>query len=227
MRRGWGWQRILEVIVADVAIVGAGSVGQALAARLQAVGVPVRFGVRSPAADQPGGVTTLDVREAVRGADLVLLAVPAAAAVSAASAAGDLRGKVLVDCTNPLRWEGGPVWNPPAEGSVTAALAAALPGVPVVKGFNHFGAEIQRWPALATGPADALFAGDDASAKQRVMALAARMGFAPHDAGPLRNAALLENLAVLWIHLATTEAGRDWAFTISRAAGATGATGDR
>jgi predicted dinucleotide-binding enzyme len=39
------------------------------------------------------------------------------------------------------------------------------------------------------------------------------MGFRAHDAGPLRNAATLENLAVLWIHLATVGgAGRKFAF---------------
>ena len=35
------------------------------------------------------------------------------------------------------------------------------------------------------------------------MDLARAMGFRPWDAGPLRNAALLENLAVTWIHMSS------------------------
>ena len=52
-----------------------------------------------------------------------------------------------------------------------------------------------------------------AAAKATVMDLATRMGFRPRDAGPLRNAGTLENLAVLWIHLATQSGmGRQFYF---------------
>jgi predicted dinucleotide-binding enzyme len=145
-----------------------------------------------------------------------LFAVPSGALVEAAKGAGKLSGKVIIDCTNPLRFDsGGPLWAPPAEGSATQALAAALPGLTLVKGFNHFGVEIHVEPKVAGGPADALFAGDDAGAKRTAMALAERMGFHAVDAGPLRNAGALENLAVLWIQLAMSgSAGRHFAFQI-------------
>jgi predicted dinucleotide-binding enzyme len=72
---------------------------------------------------------------------------------------------------------------------------------------------------LTTGPAEAFFAGDDRDAKTLVMDLAGKMGFRPHDAGPLRNASLIENLAVLWIQLASTEgAGRQFAFRLEKQA---------
>lgn len=204
-----------------VGILGAGNVGLALGARAAAANCAVRFGVRDAAAvraELPASLAAAIVgapAEAVREADIVLLAVPAAAAVAVLGAAGDLTGKTVVDATNPLRWEAGPVWNPPHEGSMTAAIAAAFPGVAVVKGFNHFGAEIQADPAMAHGAAEALFAGDHADAKARAITLAQAMGFAARDAGPLRNAAALEHLAVLWIHLATVGgAGRQIAFRI-------------
>lgn len=209
-----------------VAIIGAGTVGRALGERLVRAGARVRFGVREPAVatgDLTGpltGAAVLPAVEAVAGADLILLAVPAAAAVDALRSAGELAGRIVVDCTNPVRWDGGPVWAPPREGSVTQALGAAFPGVRFVKAFNHFGAEIQRNPALATGPADALVAGDDRHARSEVMALATRMGFRPRDAGPLRNAGLLENLAILWIHLATVGGvGRVFGFRIEGRSG--------
>ncbi|HEX9582364.1 MAG TPA: NAD(P)-binding domain-containing protein [Gemmatimonadales bacterium] len=206
-----------------VAILGAGTVGCALAQRLLHAGSAVRFGVRDPGAASKkltGTLAGVPVRlpaAAAADAEILLLAVPAAAALDATRSAGTLTGKILVDCTNPLRWDGGPVWAPPPEGSVAQALAAAFPGVAVIKGFNHFGAEIQRNPALVTGPADAFFAGNDPDAKSAVMNLGTQMGFRTHDAGPLRNAGLLENLAVLWIQLATTGGvGRTFGFRIER-----------
>ncbi len=63
-------------------------------------------------------------------------------------------------------------------------------------------------------------AGDDRHARSEVMALATRMGFRPRDAGPLRNAGLLESLAVLWIHLATVGGvGREFGFRIEGRSG--------
>ena len=199
-----------------IAIIGTGSVGRALGARLAGSGVPVVYGVRDPLKPRDGmpAVPIETVTSAVARAGIVVLAVPAASVVAAARDAGDLVGKIVIDCTNPVRFDGGPVWEPPAEGSMTAALAAACPGVAFVKGFNHFGAEIHADPRVAGGPADAYFAGDDTRAKQAAMALAERAGFRALDAGPLRNAAALEHLAVLWIQMAMTGAGRHVAFRL-------------
>lgn len=213
-----------------VAILGAGSVGMALASALSAADVEVSLGVRDlkktqsdPLLNEMAGVslppTVQPLASAAVGADLVLLAVPAAVAIDVALEAGkgaaNLAGQILVDCTNPLGWSEGPVWRPPPAGSMSAALALALPQARVVKGFNHFGAEIQADPRLLTGAADAFFAADDVDAKRQVMALATRMGFVARDAGPLRNAAVLENFAVLWIHMAMTgDLGREFGFRI-------------
>jgi predicted dinucleotide-binding enzyme len=184
--------------MATIAILGSGNVGGALGRRLELAGHTVLFGGREPGQSA----------SAAAAASVVLVCVPAAAALDAVRAAGDLTGKIVVDCTNPLTWSNGPVWSPPA-GSNAAAIAAALPGVSVLKAFNHFGAEVMAQP----NGADACVAGDDASAKATVLALARDMGFTPRDAGPLRNAAVLENLAVLWIHLATQSGmGRQFYF---------------
>jgi 8-hydroxy-5-deazaflavin:NADPH oxidoreductase len=143
----------------------------------------------------------------------VLLCVPAPAVAEALTAAALPSGAIVVDCTNPVRWDAGPVWAPPAEGSVARALSVGFPALRIVKGFNHFGAEIQGDPTMAGGAADAWFAGDDAEAKAVVMAMASRMGFRAVDAGPLRNASVLENVAMLWIHLASVGGqGRQFAF---------------
>lgn len=206
-----------------VAIIGAGNVGGALGKRLTAAGLRVRFGVR-PGADVGELVAACGPNasshmpdDAAAGAEIVFLAVPASAAVDAARSLGDLSGKILVDCNNPLRWQEGPVWNPPPEGSLAAALQQAFPSARVVKGFNVFGAEFHENPELAGGrSADVFFASDDADAKLRLAALAERAGFTPVDAGPLRNASVLENVAMLWIHLALVGGkGRNFAFKLT------------
>jgi len=124
-----------------------------------------------------------------------------------------LKGKIVVDCNNPLTWKDGPVWAPPAEGSLAAAIAKAAPGARVVKGFNTFGAEHHKEPSTSGAAADVFFASDDAEAKKALSEIATRAGFRPIDAGPLRNAAVLENVAMLWIHLAMV-GGRGRGFAI-------------
>lgn len=205
----------------SIGIIGTGNVGGALGVRLAQAGYAVRFGARAGkdlgelVARAGPTASACSPAEAVAGADVVVLAVPGQAAVEAATALGSLEGKVVVDCTNPVAWDGGPVWSPPPEGSNAAALAAALPGARVVKAFNTFGAELHADPSLPGGPADVQLAGDDAEARATVAAMAERTGFTPIDAGPLRNAAVLENLAVLWIHLATVGGrGRNAAFRL-------------
>lgn len=199
-----------------VAIIGGGKVGSHLGARLKAAGADVRYGARNPDKPEDKALGAVPIQAAVDGANIVVLSVPAAVAVDVARGLALPAGTILVDCTNPLRIDNGPVWNPPPAGSEAAALAAALPDVKVVKGFNHFGSEIHENPEMAHGPADAYFAGDDVAAKGKVMALAKHAGFRPFDAGPLRNAALLENLCVLWIQLASTGQGRQFAFRIDK-----------
>jgi 8-hydroxy-5-deazaflavin:NADPH oxidoreductase len=145
---------------------------------------------------------------------VVFLAVPGSAAVDVARGLADrLAGKVVVDCNNPLVWKEGPVWTPPAEGSLAAAIAKAATGARVVKAFNQFGAEFHQDPRGA----QVFLAADDAEAKARVTEVARAAGFDPVDSGPLRNAAVLENVAMLWIHLATVGGhGRSFTFRMDK-----------
>lgn len=191
-----------------IAIIGTGNVGSALGRTLSGAGFSICFGVR-PGNDVAEllatcpGATAASPAEAAAAAELTFLAVPGNVAVEAARALGDLSGRILVDCNNPMRWDGGPVWVPPPEGSLSAAIALALPGAKIIKGFSTFGAEFHARPQSIEGGVDVMLAGDDPTAKAAVAEVARQAGFRPIDAGPLRNAAVLENLAMLWIHLAT------------------------
>jgi NADPH-dependent F420 reductase len=209
-----------------VSIIGAGNVGGSLGATLSKAGVPVQFGLRNPAESKDllarcgKDATVATQPEAAAWGDVVFLAVPGSVALDVArSLSKQLEGKVVVDCNNPLVWKEGPVWNPPPEGSLAAAIAQAAPGARVVKGFNTFGAEHHADPHHAGEPSTQVFlAADDADAKAKVGEIATKAGFRVVDAGPLRNAAVLENLAMLWIHLATVGGrGRDWVFAMQGA----------
>ena len=199
-------------MIESVGIVGAGRVGSALATRLRDAGLNVVVGLRAgDTLAEPLGALGVTGAAVDALPAWVFLAVPAPAALEACAPLG--AGTVVVDCTNPVGWDAGPVVDAPAEGSVAAQLQAARPDLRVLKGFNTFGAEWHADPGTSAGPVAVPVSGDDQAAKDEVMALASRAGFRPLDAGPLRNAALLEHSAVLWIHLATAGGlGRDHAF---------------
>jgi predicted dinucleotide-binding enzyme len=200
-----------------IAVIGAGNVGGNLGARFSNAGFAVKFGVRGDkgmkellARCKDASFATPD--EAAAWADAVFLAVPGKVAVEVAkSLAKQLEGKVVIDCNNPLTWNEGPVWAPTPQGSLAQAIAEAAPGARVIKAFNTFGAEFHADPTLARGAAQVFYASDDAGAKSTVAEIASKAGFQPVDAGPLRNAPVLENFAMLWIHLATVGGqGRDF-----------------
>lgn len=207
-----------------IAMIGAGNVGGNLGARLSKSGLPVKFGLRG-AKDEKNllarcgkDASISEPAEAAAWGDVVFMAVPGSVALDVArSLAKQLEGKIVVDCNNPLVWKEGPVWNPPAEGSLAAAIAKAAPGARVLKAFNTFGAEFHADPNHAGAAAQVFIAGDDADAKTVLSQVATTGGFRPVDAGPLRNAPVLENVAMLWIHLATIGGhGRNFVFAMQQ-----------
>jgi NADPH-dependent F420 reductase len=189
-----------------IAIIGTGNVGSSLGGSLVRAGHQVTFAARDAAkahdvATGVGANATSAPAQAVDASEVVILAVPwAAAAEVAAGIAPVATGKVVIDTTNPLRpdysglaTEGGP--------SGAERLAAILPGARVVKAFNTLFASVQA-NTLAHGQVvDALLAGDDADAKATVARLATSIGLRPVDAGPLASARELEALAWLNISL--------------------------
>src|ERR1700722_7521957 len=208
-----------------VTVIGAGNVGGNLGSRLSSSGLAVRFGVREGTdtkallAKCAKDAAAVDPAAAGAWGEVIFFALPAPATVEVArSLAKELGGKVVVDCGNPVSWKEGPVWAPPPEGSLAAAIAKAVPGARVIKGFNTFGAEFHKEPGRAGVPADVYLAGDDTEAKKLVTEVATKAGFRPVDAGPLRNASVLENVAMLWIHLATVGGhGRTFSFAMTKA----------
>ena len=201
-----------------IAMIGAGNVGGTLGRRFAELGHDVTFGLRE-GSDVKGGTPprarTATVADAVKGAEVVVLATPWGAVADAIDEMGPLGGKVLIDATNPLTagltLDVGPRGESGAER--VAALAA---GARVVKAFNTTGFNNMADPVYDGAPTLMLVAGDDRAAKDAALRLARELGFDAVDAGPLTRARELEHLAMLWISLAYGGLGRDIAFRLVR-----------
>jgi predicted dinucleotide-binding enzyme len=84
-----------------------------------------------------------------------------------------------------------------------------------VKAFNSIGVNIMADPNFNGRSALLLYCGDDGDAKAAVARLATELGFEAQDAGPLRQARVLEPVALLWVSLAYAQGlGREFAFQI-------------
>jgi 8-hydroxy-5-deazaflavin:NADPH oxidoreductase len=205
-----------------IGIIGAGNVGGTLGQGWTRAGHEVMFGVRDALHPkvvrllEETGARAATIPEAAAFGEVVVLATPWEAAEEALRGAGDLTGKVLFDCTNPLA----PQLAGLTHGHTTSGgeqVAAWTPGARVVKVFNTTGAENMANPDFGGTAATMFYCGNDAEAKAVAARLAADLGFDPVDAGRLDQARLLEPLALLWIRLAyVQQMGRGIAFKLMR-----------
>jgi len=187
-----------------VAVVGGtGSFGQAVAKRLVEAGVEVVIGSRDAERAREAalelGAEGRENADAVRGVDLVLLAVKADAAVETASELREQIGRTpVLSVAAELTFGPGGVKPTEEPTSVAQRIQAVLEG-PVVAGLHSLAAA-----SLSTQPADedALVCGDDADAKALALELASRLvtGRAV-DAGPLASARALEGMTAVIVNV--------------------------
>lgn len=193
--------------MAKYLILGAGRLGGTLGRRLADLGHDVVFHVPDPDAAKYA-----DARDHTRvtlakagsappdNCAMTFIATPMDATQGAVAGLGDMAGKVVVDCTNPVTFgNAGMALAIDANTSATRMIAEWLPGAHVLKSFNQVGSDVLANTASLTPTPIMGVAGDDASAKTALMALAGNLGFDPIDAGGLENARLLEAFALLWM----------------------------
>jgi hypothetical protein len=211
----------------NLGIIGAGNVGGALGKSWANAGHEIKFGVRHPGdpkhralldACGPNASTGTNAEAAAFG-DVLALATPWEATPAAVADCGKLAGKVLVDCTNPLKFTPG-IGLELALGHTTSGgetVAQWAQGARVVKCFNTYGYENfadASYPNYGGLKPVMFLAGDEAEAKRIVGQLAAEIGFQPLDTGDLKIARLLEPAGMLWIHQAIVQkqgTGFTWA----------------
>jgi predicted dinucleotide-binding enzyme len=207
-----------------ISILGAGSVGGTLGRGWARKGHDVFFGVPNPADSKTQELLTNigskaragAVAEAAAASDVIVLATPWPATQDAIKAAGSLTGKILVDCTEPLKED----FSGLSLGYTTSGaeqVAHWAKGASVFKAFNQTGFKNMADPVYDGRKTVMFVCGDDAAQKPTVLQLASDIGFDSIDAGGLVIARLLEPFGMLWIHLALVQGlGVDFAFSLLR-----------
>jgi predicted dinucleotide-binding enzyme len=198
-----------------IGIIGAGKAGSSLGKALLKAGHEVMFSSRDPQGE-PMQKLRAETGAPVGSVAETLAYSPVIAIAMAPNVIGGIiqehadawSDKIIIDMNN----KGG-LELPTSFGQYLASITHGR----VVKAFNTIGVEHLENPVFDGQKATMLIASDDAEAKGIVSGLAADLGFEPVDAGGLEMSGLLENLAMLWVRLASTAGyGRDFAFRIIR-----------
>ena len=207
----------------DIAVLGTGMVGQALAGALSRHGHSVVVGTRDPQATlartdpdgmgnppfaawqaEHGDISLATFAEAAAGAELIVLAGNGYAALDMLTAAGadHLAGKVVLDISNPLDFSAG---FPPSlfvkdTDSLGERLQQAFPQARVVKSLNTLTAALMVEPKLLGQSTTVFVSGDDADAKATVTSLLTEFGHDDViDLGGIETARGTEMLLPLWL----------------------------
>jgi hypothetical protein len=190
----------------SISIIGTGNMAGALAGRALAGGNAVEIIGRDPANAKelaaPLGGATVGTAGTAPAGDIVIIALPYASAAAVIGEYGDaLRGKVVIDITNPITPDFTGFLIPEGSSGAQEIAKAAPASAHVVKAFNTLPSDV-----LAAGPAqgralDVFIAGDDAKAKARVSAFIESLGLRPMDTGRLPMARALENVTLLHLGL--------------------------
>lgn len=194
----------------NIAFIGIGQVGSALAGQLLGLGHTVTIAARDRNSDKVKAalakypnLQVAAISEAIASAEIVFLATPFSANQTALAEAGDLSGKILVDCTNPVG--AGFTHGLNNEQSGGEFVQNIVPNAKVVKAFTIYGFENfenNTYPGYGDLKPAMLIAGNDSDAKQVVANLCIEMGWEPVDTGNLAMSLHLEHMTLLWIKMA-------------------------
>ena len=180
---------------------GTGEQGRGLATRLSQAGVAVIIGSRT---QERASEVAREINASVRGmsnadvateCDVVIVAVPWDGHKELLEGlAGQLAGKIVVDCVNPLGFDkGGAFCLDVEEGSAAQQAQSVLPDSTVVAAFHHISAKLLLDPEVSDIGGDVLVVGDVRTATDLVQALAEKIpGMRGVYAGKLRNAGQVE-----------------------------------
>src|SRR5258708_4500365 len=138
----------------NIGVVGAGSVGQALGFAWAKRGHQVRFGLGDPSDDRAAALRSKNNRviaatsaQVAAASDIVAVCTPWDATKTAIESCGDLSGKVLIDCTNPLKADFSGL-EIGFETSGLETVAGWAKGAQVFKAMNQIGSNLMDGPAF-------------------------------------------------------------------------------
>jgi 8-hydroxy-5-deazaflavin:NADPH oxidoreductase len=201
----------------NIAIIGSGNVGGALAQSFIRAKHTVLIGAKFPLSEKSIKLATIigedrftSIENAASQAEVIITTTPPEAVLSVVPKLGAVNNKIVIDTTNSIRTK--------PEGFITAYHAIKeLTGTDnVVKCFNSTGFENMLHPVYNGEGIDMFCAGNNKDAKAVATQLAKDIGFATcYDFGGDDKVQLLEQLALSWINLAIMQGhGRNLAFKL-------------
>lgn len=201
----------------NIAIIGTGNIGGTLAKRFADNNHKIILGVRNTSEfkgkellSYSKNITVDEISEAVKIAEVIVIAVPAQFAHDAAKSLGDVSGKIIIDTMNAV------FMKPEGFNNTGDAILANCNSVDVVKCFNTTGFENILNPKYKNEGIDMYTAGSSEKATSIATQLAKEIGFDNvYHFGGNDKFNLIEQMAMCWINLAIIQkTGRDIAFKV-------------
>ncbi len=194
-----------------IGMLGTGSVGQTVGTKLVAMGHDVMMGARSADnekvlafAQRTGGKAGTFADAAAHG-EIVINGTRGDTSLAMLSALStQLKGKVLIDVSNPLDFSAGfpPHLTVSNTDSLAEQIQRALPETFVVKSLNTVTAAVMIEPSRVPGHHTIFVSGNDKHAKGRVMDFLRTLGWVSIiDLGDITSARAAEQLLPLWVRL--------------------------
>lgn len=199
-----------------IAIIGTGNVGGALARKWARAGHQVALGVRNTS-DFKGkellseqNITAASMEDAVKDAEVILIAAVPQATADIVKSIGSVTGKVIIDAMNSVRTK------PEGFNNSYEALKTLATGAEIVKCFNSVGFNVMADTNFNGTIADMYMAGTSERAKEVAKQLSIDAGFENcYNFGGDDKVALLEQFALSWINLAMMQGqGREMIFKL-------------
>lgn len=205
----------------NIAVLGTGMVGRAIAGRLDELGHAVVVGTRDPdetrARDEGTGsyaawagehprIGLATFADAAAGAEVVVCATNGAASIEVLTLTGAdaLAGKVLLDVANPLDFSQGmpPTLFVKDSDSLGEQVQRAFPEARVVKTLNTLNADLMVHPETLPEGSSVFVSGNDADAKRTATALLEEFGHTDViDLGDITTARGTEMMLPVWLRL--------------------------
>lgn len=188
-----------------IAVIGKGNIGGSLGTKWHAAGHDVVYGVRDGSGEGPGGAPVRGIGDALKDADVVVLAVPGQVVADVVTGHGAaLAGKTVIDAVNRI---GAPEFDS------RAIIADAAPQARYVRAFNSLGWENFVEPTFDGVAADLFFTAPPAD-RETVERLVSDVGLRPAYLGADQHA-VVDSVAALWFTLVRARGGnRHLAFRV-------------
>ena len=223
----------------QIAVLGTGMVGKAIANKLASLGHEVLMGTRDPQQtlnkekdgkkdfqewyNEQQGIQLLSFESSAQQAALIINCTSGMASLKALQAAGadNLAGKTIIDIANPLDFSQGmpPSLNPVNTNSLGEQIQAAFPKSKVVKTLNTMSVYLMIEPSNLNGDHNVFVSGNDENAKAETNSLLHELGWRPEqiiDLGDITTARGTEMLLPIWLRLWGTLGTAEFNFHIQR-----------